>query len=191
MSIPEAVIAGIIVHECWRTFSPLYVCMKEANPEADQGRFGPGVAQTMFAHPNIHVVSNKSAIMNKQKTREYFRDVLFPNAPDNFLLLCDSTSLFKDDEMIDSVKPISKTFVKKAIPPKATGLIQPLDLFFNRQFKHFVRKVQDRIRIEGVDLRLPKRDNILKLYSLTMYHFQAECFADMIRYSFFKAGYVF
>jgi hypothetical protein len=170
--------------------SPLYVCMKETNPEADQGRFGPGVARTMFAHPNIHVVANKSAIMNKQRTMEYFRDVLFPNAPGNFLLLCDSTNLFQDDEMINSVKPASTTFVKKVIPPKATGLIQPLDLFFNRQFKHFVRKVQDRIRVERVPLRLPKRDNILKLYSLTMHQFQAECFVDMIRYSFFKAGYV-
>lgn len=111
--------------------SPLYVCMKEANAEAEQGRFGTSVTQTMFRHPNIHVVANKSAIMNKQRTMEYFRDVLFPNAPDNFLLLCDSTNLFKDDEMINSVKPPSTTFVKKVIPPKTTGLIQPLDLFFN------------------------------------------------------------
>ena len=170
--------------------SPLYICMKEANQEASQGRFGPQVEQTMFRHPNIHVVANTSAIMNKPRTMEYFRDVLFPNAPNNFLLICDSTKLFKDDEMIESVKPVNTTFLKKVIPPKATGLIQPLDLFFNRQFKHFVRKFQDRIRVESIGLRLSKRNNILKLYSLTVHQFQAECFVDMIKYSFFKAGYI-
>lgn len=31
--------------------------MKEVNQEATQGRFGPQVEQTMFRHPNIHVVA--------------------------------------------------------------------------------------------------------------------------------------
>lgn len=143
-----------------RLIAPLYICMKEGNQEAAQGRFGLQVEVTMFRHPNIHVVANTSAIMNKATTMEYFRDVLFPNVPNNFLFICDSTNLFKDDEMMESVKPVNTTFVKKVILPKATGFIQPLDLFFNRQFKHFVRKFQDRIRVEHVSLCLSKGDNI-------------------------------
>ena len=64
--------------------SPLYICMKETNQEAAEGRFGPQVEESMFRHPNIHVVANTSAIMNKARTMEYFRDVLFPSAPNNF-----------------------------------------------------------------------------------------------------------
>lgn len=62
--------------------------------------------------------------------------------------------------------------------------------FFNRQFKQFLRKFQDRIRVERVNLRLSKRDNILKLYSLTFHQFQAKCFESMMKYAFYKPGYI-
>ena len=78
------------------------------------------------------MAANPSAIMSNERTKEYFRDVLFPNAPNDFLLICDSTNLFKDEEMLNSVKPASTTFTKKVIPLKATGLIQPLDVFFQQ-----------------------------------------------------------
>uniref|UniRef100_A0A1B0CYV5 DDE-1 domain-containing protein n=1 Tax=Phlebotomus papatasi TaxID=29031 RepID=A0A1B0CYV5_PHLPP len=127
-----------------KIISPLYVMLKEPHKDAYTGIFGSQVEKKMFKHENIFVKAHSSAVMNKTRTKEYFQDLLFVHAPNDFL-----------------------------------------------QFKHFLKKCQNRIRLENLEeCSIAKRDNLLKLISLAMHQFQAPVFKPMIQYAFFKCGYV-
>ncbi|GAB0099845.1 hypothetical protein DMENIID0001_157350 [Sergentomyia squamirostris] len=174
-----------------KLLSPVYVMLKEGNKEAAAGCFGPIAQRSIFKHPNIFVKAHISAIMNKSRTQEYFRDVLFPIAPNHFLLLCDFSTLFQDEETFNAANIKAIDFTKKTISPKTSGMIQPLDVFFKRQIKHFLKKFQDRVRLEFLnECQLSKRDNILKMILLAVHQFQAECFESMISFAFHKCGYI-
>ena len=91
----------------------------------------------------------------------WLSDVFFPKAPKNTLLLLDSSSGFKDNELILSVKPDDVKLLIKTIPPKTTPIAQPLDRYFFRPYKNFVRKISDRILLDNLNINLFHRDSIL------------------------------
>ena len=66
--------------------------------------------------------------------------------------------------------------------------IQPLDVYFFRMWKNFVRKFSDTIILFDYDIHLHLRDNILKLQSLVHNQFTSPRFQNFIRYSWFKSG---
>ena len=77
----------------------------------------------------------------------------------------------------------------KMIPPKTTGMTQPLDVFFFRLWKVYVRHTSDHILLMDIDVSLQQRNNIIKLQSLVHNQLSAERYKVMIRYAWFKAGY--
>uniref|UniRef100_A0A914DE46 DDE-1 domain-containing protein n=1 Tax=Acrobeloides nanus TaxID=290746 RepID=A0A914DE46_9BILA len=68
-----------------------------------------------------------------QLTIEWTTEVLLPNIPNNSLILLDSWGGFKKAMALPKIE--EKGFRVEVIPPKTTWKIQPLDVFFNRQFK--------------------------------------------------------
>ena len=75
------------------------------------------------------------------------------------------------------------------MPPKTTSIIQPLDVFFFRPWKVFLRYISDHILLMDINVSLQERNNIIKLQSLIHFQFSAERYKVMIRYAWFKAGY--
>jgi hypothetical protein len=164
--------------------SPLLICLQEAG-----GKFPRTV--TIFQAPNIHPVASASGLMTKNLLiNEYFKEVLFPAAKEDFLLLVDSWGTYKDQDAIVCVEPDNKTMTLMQIPPKTTGIIQPLDVYFFRMWKDFIRKVSDRILLDRLEVNLFQRDNILKIQSITHNQFSASRFKNFIKYAWFKAGYI-
>lgn len=82
------------------------------------------------------------------------------------------------------------TMIVCRIPKKTTKYTQPEDLFFNRQFKSFLRKASDKIRMFHAEFKLAVRKNIASLLSLTMYQFSSGRFGPFLRFSWYKGGYV-
>src|SRR5690349_5786315 len=124
-------------------------------------------------------------MLTKQLLRQWFAEAYFPHVPDRSLLILDSWNGYKDSAAIDAVTPEGKSVDIKTIPPKATPLIQPLDRYFFRMWKDFVRKISDRIVLDNLDVNLFQRDSIIKLQSLTHNQFSAPRFREFIKFSWF------
>ena len=75
-------------------------------------------------------------------------------------------------------------------PKKTIAMIQPLDITFNRQYKHVVRTIYDHVRLYDIDCNLPRRNNVIKLTSLCYSQLCSKKFIPMHRYSWFQGGYL-
>jgi len=162
---------------------PMYVLISEAN-----GKF-PVSKRPDPA--NIRSFAGKTANMNKEDLRRFYTEALWPSMPRNptkVLLLLDSWAANKDNALSDACKPNGVQLMKELIPGGCTGLIQPLDVFFFRQYKSFVRFITDTI-IDETNFNVWHRDKILALQSFVLFQFSASRFKNMIRYAFYKAGF--
>ena len=83
-----------------------------------------------------------------------------------------------------------KHFEYRVIPPKTTPIIQPLDVYYNRQHKKVVRHTNDHVRLDEVDISLPERNNLIKLQSLVHSQMCSKVFQSMVKYVWFKSGFL-
>jgi hypothetical protein len=184
-----------------KLLSPLFVCMGETGGKFPaKGVFQVGLyfieAYTsslnhiQIQNPNLYTVANTSHMMGKKQMVEWFEHVYFPHAPKSSLLLLDAWTTYRDTDAIDRVTPKGQKVNIQTIPRKCTPHVQPLDVFFFRQWKDFVRKITDRVLLDNLDVDIRTRDNILKLQSLTHNQFSAGRFEDFVRYAWIKIGYV-
>ncbi|MDI9313009.1 MAG: hypothetical protein QM535_22555 [Limnohabitans sp.] len=141
--------------------SPMLVVLKEPS-----GKLSDRLKSSLFNASNIYVECSKSGKMGKEHLKSFFENVYFPSSPQQSLLLVDSWTVYKDRELIDSVKPENKSLDIMMIPPKTTGYCQPLDKFFFRPYKVFYRRITDKILILDLNIPIRNRNEIIKIHSL-------------------------
>ena len=69
-------------------------------------------------------------------------------------------------------------------------MIQPLDVYFNRQYKMIGRKLYEYVRLHSIDINLAQRNNIIKMNSLIHNQLSSKEFNTMIKYAWYKPGYL-
>ena len=162
----------------------LYVLVSEPS-----GSFPSSKAQDPA---NIRSFASKTSQMSKKDMEDFYKDVFWPcvkdSTPPNILLLLDSWSSNKDEDLFLAHKPALKEVDRKFIPPGTTGYIQPLDVYFFRPYKNFIKFVTDSVILE-TDYKVWHRDEFIKLQSLAHFQFTAERFRGLIRFAFYEAGY--
>jgi hypothetical protein len=173
-----------IISKSGKLLSPLFIVLQEPS-----GQFGPRVHKELFSAPNIYVTASKSGKLSKDHLKIWFKEVFFPNVGDKSVLFLDSWTTYNDKTMIKSVTPSNKTLEILTIPPKATSLVQPLDKYGFRLWKNFVRKFSDRVVLDGLDVDLFHRNNILKLQSLVHNQLSSPRFENVFKYSWYACGY--
>ena len=81
--------------------------------------------------PNIHAFASKSANMTKRDLKVFLEQAMRPDiglhGKTKVLLLVDSWTTNRDDELYNSAVPEGVEFMKKLIPEKCTGIVQPAD----------------------------------------------------------------
>ena len=154
---------------------PLFLCLKEAS-----GRLGDTVKKNLFAPSNIVLTCSKSGKLTSSLI-EYWRDnVLAPVIKNkDYLLILDSWSAQRAVTVYKDF-PNVKRF---EIPKKTTGMIQPLDVYFNRQYKMIGRKLYEYVRLHCIDINLAQRNNIIKINSLMHNQLSSKEFNAMIKYA--------
>ena len=163
---------------------PIYLCLKE--PE---GRMSDNIKAHLYKAENVLVTCSASSKLTTSLV-EYWRDhVLLPSISLSFrsFLLSDSWSGQSDAK--GTYEKI-KGFYRLEIPPKTTPKIQPLDVFFNRQYKVIAHRVYDLVILEDINIHLAERNNVIRLHSLIHNQLSAPIFVPMIRYTWFKSRYV-
>lgn len=164
---------------------PVFIILQETG-----GVFGERVANTMFRHDEVRVLPSKSGKITKEILRYWFRDIYFPNSGNDSIFLLDALSTYRDRAEIDAEKPPDQNYQVITIPGGLTSTTQPLDVFFNRQYKTFFKSLSMHIHTYREEIKLHMRDTILKLHVLTHNQFRSPRLKDFIRYAWIKAGFI-
>lgn len=143
--------------------------------------------QEMAEFTNLFARSTPSGLCDKVITMEWFEKVMIPNSQRGSALLLDSWGGFMESCNSDRVKNHLRIEI---VPPKVTGRIQPLDKYFNRPWKVFMRRLSDKVRMNNPAYILAVRQNIARMISLIHYQFCAPRFRPMVKYAWFSSGYL-
>jgi len=161
----------------------LLVCLQEQAAE-----FGKRVKQSLEIPENIYLVCSKSGKLDKGIMKRWLNDCVSPIASNHerIVLIYDSWTGQTDSSLYDNVPNLAKRF---QIPAKTTSFTQPLDVYFFRQYKVLRRKLADRVQLDGLEINLHSRDNVIKMHSLIYNQLQSALFQPMLKYSWYACKY--
>lgn len=159
------------------------LCLKEPT-----GRFGARVMNSIYKPRNIELTCTRSGKFTSS-TFEYWVETILESAvryDEKCLVLLDSWAPHKNNRLYSSLE--DKNYEVHIIPPGTTALCQPLDVYFNRQFKDLMKYIHHKIR-----LRTPRgggldRNVVISAVSLALFIMAAPRFKVMVRYAFIKSG---
>lgn len=161
----------------------LYLCLQEKG-----GRMGKRVEKTYQRRKNVDVTCSKSGNLTKSLFKRFVKRILVPEAYDHYLLLLDSwTGQLSDENYEDFPENITCKCLQ--IPPKTTSVLQPLDVYYFRQWKEFAAMITDYVMLNKstVDVDLGARDEIIKMQSLIHNQFSSERFVPMGLAAWYKS----
>jgi hypothetical protein len=161
---------------------PLFLCLKE-----ESGRLSENIQRNLFKPSNIVLTCSVSGKLTSSLVKYWRDNVLLPSIGKNkCLLLSDCWGAQGANDIYDKLTNIKRL----EIPKKTTSMIQPLDVYFNRQYKVIVRKLHDYVRLYNVDINLAQRNNIIKMSSLIYNQLSSKVFNRMIQFAWFQSGYL-
>lgn len=142
----------------------IYICFQEKS-----GTFGPLVRASLERNTpsNVSLDASSSGKMTKDHFKRWFQNVFahdVPDTPNKSLLLLDSWS-GQTDRAVSELLP-NKNVSFEYLPPKTTKYVQPLDVYFFRQYKPFIRRIENQIKAEeNLRVKLSDRRFIIRMHS--------------------------
>ena len=122
---------------------------------------------------------------------EYLEKVLKPYVGENrFLLILNSWGGQADSVMYDDIftdESDKVTCTVKVIPPKCTPLCQPCDVYFYRQTKNIIKKLQNAAILIKEKGEMISREDALKLHSIVHHQLSSPIFQNMIKYAWYAS----
>ncbi|CAF3433201.1 unnamed protein product [Rotaria sp. Silwood2] len=123
-----------------------YLCLKEKN-----GYMSDNIKKNLFQAFNVTITCSKSGKLSSSLVKYWIEKVLEPTVRnEKVLLLLDSWSGQTDEQLYSKMKHLRL----EIIPKKITAMTQPLDITYNRQYKHIVRTIYDHVRLYDIDCNL-------------------------------------
>ncbi len=166
-----------------KVIGPILLCLQEVN-----GRMGEIVKKNLFKPTNVVITCSSSGKLTSSLVA-YWRDKrLLPYIGKKCLLLSDSWGGQKDLKLYEKKACHDKEVIRLEIPKRTTNELQPMDCFYNRQVKNFIKKIYNRVALDKIQIHLYERNNIIKLVSLMHDQLSASVFEPMVKYSWFSAG---
>ncbi|CAF1202220.1 unnamed protein product [Adineta ricciae] len=134
-----------------KIFGPVYICLKEVN-----GRMNDNIKANLPQLKNVVVTYSASGKLTTSLVEYWRNECLIPSlTSQSVLLLSDSwPGQTYGKGIYESIKRLKRL----EIPWKTTSTIQPLDVFFNRQWRVIVRRVHKRLLLDEIDIHLAQRN---------------------------------
>lgn len=167
-----------VINMAGQLFHTLFVCFHEPHPPA---KFSDELAE----FERLVCVNSRSGKMTTALQGLWFTNNFIPVMPRGTLFILDSWSGYKEIIECNIVKTHLRILV---IPAHTTSKVQPLDKFFNRQFKLFLRIIHERVRRDYPNFNLSKRHNVARILNEIHYQFSADIFNSFMKYSWKSAG---
>ncbi|XP_024940097.1 uncharacterized protein LOC112494251 [Cephus cinctus] len=177
-----------IITASGKLLSPMLICLQETTGN----EFGPRVSLEIIKNTpnNLIVVCSKSGKLTKEHVKKWLAGCLIPQIKEKTLVLLDRWSGQTEDFLMASLSPEKADSVEViTIPPGTTGLCQPLDVYFFRQSKIFVRAIYNQMMLESTEQETHDRNFFLKIHSLVHNQLTADVFRPMLQYAWYKSGY--
>jgi len=161
---------------------PLFLCLKEKN-----GHMSENIKRNLFKADNVIITCSQSGKLTTSLVEYWVQKVLIPTLGDRkTLLLSDCWGGQRDNKLYQSLKNLTRL----EIPKKTTSMIQPCDVYYNRQYKYIIRQIFGFARLYDLDVNLAQRNNVIKMNSLAYNQLSSKKFNLMIRYSWYESGYI-
>ncbi|CAF4028991.1 unnamed protein product [Rotaria sp. Silwood1] len=179
---PHSYTVQFIISLTSQPIGTCYLCLKGKN-----GYMFDNIKRNLFQAFNVTITCSKSGKLSSSLVKYWIEKVLEPTVGnEKVLLLLDSWSGQTDEQLYSKMKHLQLEIV----PKKTTVMTQPLDITYNRQYKHIVRTIYDHVRLYDIDCNLSLRNNIIKLTPLCYSQMCSKKFIPMHRYSWFQGGYL-
>lgn len=182
-SMMNSFTAMIVITADGSVWPKTLLCMKEPN-----GRFGDHVNATVYRPQNVELTCTRSGKFTSS-TFEYWVDTILTHAiPDDekSLMILDSWAPHKNIQNFSAIE--GRNFELHIVPPGTTPLCQPLDVYFNRQFKDLMKYIHHKIRLRATEGGCLDRNAVICAVSLALFIMSAPRFKAMVRYAFIKSG---
>jgi len=168
----------------------VFVCLQEPT-----GNFGPRVKKSVddYAqkYKNVIITSSKSGKLTTELYIQFLNGCLKPYVGEQpFLLIIDSWGGQTNPELYDDIfqdNEKSPTCTIKVIPPKCTPLVQPCDVYFYRQVKNLIKRIQNCAYLVENNREINSREDCIKIQSIVHHQLSSPIFNDMIRFAWYAS----
>lgn len=138
-------------------------------------------------YSHLHVYSCKADLSGSEIAKLWMKDIFLELVDPDSVLVIDSWSGY--EQMLQIPQIAGKRLNIVTLPPGTASVLQPADVYFNRPFKDFIRKVCNKIRWQNNGFDLAERKNFLSILDMIYYQFKAQRFEPFLKYAWYRAGY--
>lgn len=133
----------------------------------------------------------KSGKFTKQLYEEFLKSFILPYVKQKkCLFIIDSWGGQTDQTLYNHIFVDEKracTCTIKVIPPKCTPICQPCDVYFYRQVKIFIKRIQNAPDLLKNDREIASTEDSIQIRSLILHQLSAPAFSPMIKYAWFAS----
>lgn len=167
----------------------VFICLQEPG-----GQFGPRVAVDVQRYEddfgNVYVTCSGSGKMSTALMKTYLDEIIKPYVGSrNFLFLLDTWSGQSNQNLLEDFvdEQGNPSCTAKWIPPSTTRFCQPLDVYFHRQLKIFIKLLQNSTYLLQNKREINTRVDCIKIQALLHNQISAPIFKFMIQYAWYAS----
>ena len=142
-------------------------------------------------YKNFVVTSSKSGKLTTSLYSTFLtKCIKFYVGKKKFLFLIDAWGGQTRLEMYEGIFQDNEerpTYTVKIIPPKFTPLVQPCDVYFYRQVKNFIKKIQNCSQLIEENREINSREDSIKIRSIVHHQLASPIFSEMIKYAWYAS----